>query len=116
VALPKLKCPDILKHAEQFIDAITTHGLRKYAEANRKMKGVLTWLWDVAVCQVLEELGYTTIPQADEEWPQIWWVRSSISSLLPLHAAGYHDTEPRVSTIDRVISSYTPTIKSLLHA
>jgi tetratricopeptide (TPR) repeat protein len=116
VALPKLKYSDVLKYAEQFIDAITTHSVRKYAEANRKMKGVLAWLWDVAVCQVLEELGNTTMPQADEEWPQIWWVRSGIFSLLPLHAAGYHDTEPRISAIDRVISSYTPTIKSLLHA
>ena len=116
VALPKLKYSDVLKYAEQFIDAITTRGVRKYAEANRKMKGVLAWLWDVAVCQVLEELGHTTMPQADEEWPRIWWVRSGIFSLLPLHAAGYHDTEPRVSAIDRVISSYTPTIKSLLHA
>jgi hypothetical protein len=41
--------------------------VRKYAEENRKMKRVLPWLWDFAVCQVLEAFGYTTMPQADEE-------------------------------------------------
>jgi tetratricopeptide (TPR) repeat protein len=116
VALSKLTYSDLLKYAEQFIDAITTRSVKKYAEASKKMKQVLGWLWDVAVCPVLEELGYTATPKADDEWPQIWWVRSGVFSLLPLHAAGYHDTEPRVSAIDRVISSYTPTIKSLQHS
>ncbi|KAF2465813.1 uncharacterized protein BDR25DRAFT_294859 [Lindgomyces ingoldianus] len=102
VALSNLAYPDVLKYAEQFIDAVTTR--------------ILTWLWDVAVGPVLEELGYTTTPKADDEWPRIWWIRSGVFSLLPLHAAGYHDTEPRVSAIDRVISSYTPTIKLLQHA
>lgn len=116
VALSKLTYSDILKYAEQFIVAITMRSVKKYAEANKKVKQVLTWLWDVVACPVLEELGYTATPKADDEWPHIWWVRSGVFSLLPLHAAGYHDTEPRVSTIDRVISSYTPTIKSLQHA
>ncbi|WP_342778400.1 CHAT domain-containing protein [Streptomyces botrytidirepellens] len=36
------------------------------------------------------------------------------ASDLPLHAAGHHDTDGR-SVLDRVISSYTPTIRALSH-
>jgi CHAT domain-containing protein len=41
-------------------------------------------------------------------------------TFLPLHAAGHHPTTPYVTTqdtvMDRVISSYTPTIRALAHA
>lgn len=36
--------------------------------------------------------------------------------LLPIHAAGYHDLGPQKNALDRVISSYASTIKSLLFA
>jgi CHAT domain-containing protein len=40
-------------------------------------------------------------------------------SFLPLHAAGHHDTRHDVAPatmIDRVVSSYTPTVRALAHA
>ena len=49
----------------------------------------------------------------------MWWCPSGPLSLLPLHAAGHHDTRfgPQPETvIDRVISSTIPTVRSLLHA
>jgi CHAT domain-containing protein len=85
-------------------------------ESNKKLKKVLEWLWDAAVSPVLNELGYNDTPSKDGDWPRIWWVRAGVFSVLPIHAAGYHEVEPRTSTIDRVISSYTPTIKALAHA
>ena len=36
--------------------------------------------------------------------------------IFPLYTANYHDAESRQSAVDRVISSYTPTIKSVAHA
>jgi CHAT domain-containing protein len=74
---------------------------------------VLEWLWDVAAEPVLSALGFTGTPRGD--WPRMWWVVEGALSLLPLHAAGYHYSRGQ-SVLDRVISSYTPTIQALGHA
>lgn len=116
VSLPKLTLSEVSSYGEKFIKAITKRSVRENAKLRTQMKEVLAWLWDYAVRPVLDELGYNTTIQSDGNWPQVWWIRSGILSLLPLHAAGYHDNEPRVSAIDCVMSSYTPTIKSLQHA
>jgi tetratricopeptide (TPR) repeat protein len=75
--------------------------------------GVLEWLWDVAAGPILSALGFVDTPRT--EWPRMWWVTSGPLSLLPMHAAGYHYTRGE-SVLDRVISSYTPTIRALGHA
>jgi CHAT domain-containing protein len=46
----------------------------------------------------------------------VWWVGSDLLSLFPIHAAGYHDSGSQQNVMDRVISSYTPTIKALAYA
>jgi CHAT domain-containing protein len=51
----------------------------------------------------------------------VWWVPGGLLGLLPIHAAGYHREEPspdaeRRTVMDRVVSSYTPTIRALRHA
>ena len=79
----------------------------------------LGWLWDKITGPVLEHLGYTATPPEASKWPRVWWCPSGPLSLLPLHAAGHHDTRfgPQPETvIDRVISSTIPTVRSLLHA
>jgi hypothetical protein len=40
----------------------------------------------------------------------MWWVPTGNLSYLPLHAAGRDDE----CVLDRVVSSYTPTVRSLL--
>lgn len=52
---------------------------------------------------------------------RIWWCPTGPLSLLPLHAAGYHAKPPAAGTpprtvLDRVISSYTPTLGALADA
>ena len=80
------------------------------------MNVILEWLWDVAVKPVLDELGLTQMPSLAEGWPRLWWVGSGLLNILPIHAAGYHDSNLSNTALDRVISSYTPTIKSLSYA
>lgn len=78
---------------------------------------VLEWLWDNVVGPVLDHLGLHRTPAG--RWPRVWWVPGGQLGLLPLHAAGHHrdpDTPERRTVLDRVVSSYTPTIRSLRHA
>jgi tetratricopeptide (TPR) repeat protein len=88
-------------------------------DAQESVGRVLAWLWDTAVGPVLHTLGYRDQPPAGEPWPRAWWVPGGLLALLPIHAAGYHaspaDPAHR-AVIDRVLSSYTPTIGALAHA
>ncbi|KAM5520399.1 30S ribosomal protein S17P-like protein [Fusarium oxysporum f. sp. phaseoli] len=84
-------------------------------EGNFTSLSVLEWLWDSIVSPVLEALGYTGPPSRDDPWPRIWWIPTGSLSKFPLHAAGHHlDEQFFNSTIDRVISSYSPSIRALV--
>ena len=72
-------------------------------------------MWDVAVGRVLDFLRFTVAPVGDASWLRVWWVGNGLLNFLPLHAAGYHDSFDRTA-IDRVISSYTPSIKVAMYA
>jgi tetratricopeptide (TPR) repeat protein len=65
---------------------------------------VLAWLWEKIAAPVLDAIA--PIPQ------RIWWCPTGILSVYPLHAACI----PGVSALDRVVSSYTPTLTALLRA
>ncbi|KAK0706616.1 hypothetical protein B0T26DRAFT_727329 [Lasiosphaeria miniovina] len=76
---------------------------------------MLEWLWDAAVRPILGELGFLE-PPSDDSWPRVWWIPTGPLSLLPLHAAGRpfpHSTE---SALDRVVSSYSSSVKALLYS
>jgi hypothetical protein len=86
---------------------------------------VLAWLWDAVAEPVLAALGYIATPAPGQSWPRIWWCPVGPMSFLPLHAAGHHsdlsDPDPAVraaprTVLDRVISSYSPTVRALAHA
>jgi CHAT domain-containing protein len=47
--------------------------------------------------------------------PRLWWCPTGPLTLFPLHAAGRPDI-PGGSVIDRVVSSYTPTLRALIEA
>lgn len=74
---------------------------------------VLEWLWDVVAAPILDGLGFHSTPGST--WPRLWWVPSGLIGFLPLHAAGYHRRHG-MSVLDRVISSYTPTLRALAYA
>ncbi|MFI6278321.1 CHAT domain-containing protein [Streptomyces sp. NPDC050988] len=107
---------------EAVADPHTTPLARKEAQA--ALRAVLGWLWDAAVEPVLCRLGFTREPSPGQLWPRVWWAPGGLLSLLPLHAAGHH-TEPsqaslgngeRRTAMDRIVSSYTTTIRALHHA
>ena len=88
--------------------------------AQNKLLEILEWLWDAAAEPVLNSLGHTTAHQESSSLPRVWWAPGGLLGLLPLHAAGYHTDPPggqgRRTVMDRVVSSYTPTIRALQYA
>ena len=46
----------------------------------------------------------------------MWWVPGGLLGLLPLHAAGYHRSADARTVLDRVVLSYTPTVRALAYA
>ncbi|KAL8696656.1 MAG: hypothetical protein Q9224_002686 [Gallowayella concinna] len=79
----------------------------------------LEWLWDVVAGPCLEALGFR-IPVTDDNWPHVWWITTGTPfSNIPLHAAGRHvkasqGTPPNDTILDRVMSSYSSSIKAII--
>jgi hypothetical protein len=130
VPLPSLSAADIDRYTARYMDAygrlagtvtLQTGGRTPAEDPDRALARVLEWLWDAVAEPVLTALGIDGTPSPGQPWPRIWWCPTGLLSLLPLHAAGYHATEaagdstPR-TVLDRVVSSYTPTLGALTGA
>jgi len=74
---------------------------------------VMSWIWEAITSPVLTALGFTATLQS-ENLPRIWWCPIGEIAFLPLHAAGPQSGAD--GALDRVISSYTPTVRALGHA
>ncbi|MGW5442717.1 CHAT domain-containing protein [Streptomyces asiaticus] len=120
--LPQLTDQAVQERTDAFQHALRTARSCESGEEEREaargtVSSILEWLWDAAAGPVLETLGYGP---ADADWPRVWWVPGGLLSLLPLHAAGYHDdpadAPDRRNVLDRVVSSYTPTVRALGYA
>jgi hypothetical protein len=70
-------------------------------------------LWDTVIKPVLDKLDLLNKKKPQAELPHVWWVGGGLMSLLPLHAAGEHIPGSTENTISHVISSYSPSLKSL---
>ncbi|KAL2014889.1 hypothetical protein VTN00DRAFT_2414 [Thermoascus crustaceus] len=77
---------------------------------------LLEWLWETAAKPILEELGIMQPPSCDNDWPHVWWVLTGQMANMPIHAAGNHAKGVYETVIDRVISSYSTSVKSLIHS
>ncbi|MBQ0850205.1 CHAT domain-containing protein [Streptomyces sp. BH-SS-21] len=104
IPLPGLTPDELATHVNNF------H--RKVWGAQSQVSQTLAWLWDSAVGPVLESLGVTATPANDGPWPRVWWCPVGLLACLPLHAAGRHQ-DGGDSALDRVVSSYTPTVQAL---
>jgi hypothetical protein len=74
----------------------------------------LQWLWDVVTCPILNALGFTRAPSDNDQWPHLWWIPTGVLTLFPLHASGYHDRDSSETVLDRVMSSYSSSIKAIV--
>src|SRR6476469_4477263 len=108
----------VREQARTFLAALETGHRDTATDAERQqaqdtIAGQLEWLWDTVAEPVLTALGHTGQPGG--QWPRIWWSPTGPLVFLPLHAAGYHRDRSRRSVLDRVVSSYTPTVGNLRH-
>lgn len=119
VPLPGLGADTVTRRTAVFQaavhDATASPDGRRRRQAQDELRDILRWLWDAAAEPVLRALGHGAPPPEGTEWPRVWWVLCGPLSLLPIHAAGRHD-EPGAAVLDRVVSSYTPTVRALRHA
>jgi tetratricopeptide (TPR) repeat protein len=113
--LPKLNEEDIEKKSASLLELRQRMSrLASYSAARKEMLKILEWIWHVAIGPILDELGYKDEPKSGA-WPHVWWVPTGALTLIPLHAAGIHTIGSRENCLDRVISSYAPTLKSLAY-
>lgn len=99
------------------VDAVGRHAAA-LADETADPRDALAWLWDTVTGPVLDALGYVDEPAPGVAWPRIWWCPTGVLARLPVHAAGrYADPlSTNANALDRVVSSYTPTIRALAHA
>jgi hypothetical protein len=119
VPLDGLTPETVSDRARTFLGLLEETGSPDDPPAEERLVDTLGWLWDELVGPVLERLGITGPPPGDQPWPRLWWCVSGLLSLLPVHAAGHHHTRvdaAPATLIDRVVSSYTPTIRALSYA
>lgn len=83
--------------------------------AQQRLLDILGWTWDNIAEPVLRHLGHVGAGPEHGPWPRIWWCPVGQFAFLPLHAAGRHESRAD-SVLDRVVSSYTPSIRALAHA
>ncbi|MGW1787055.1 CHAT domain-containing protein [Streptomyces sp. NPDC002143] len=84
----------------------------------------LEWLWETVAAPVLAALHLTSPTPSHGPWTRLWWCPTGPLALLPVHAAGRpadpgsgsDRPRPGDSVLDRVVSSYTPTLRSLAAA
>ena len=124
LAMPALDHQVVTARVRAFHQALRTAAdgdaaLPDRIAAQATLKEVLRWLWDAAAEPVLSALGYDRTPAEGRPWPRVWWAPGGLLGQLPIHAAGHHDDPPgpgRRTVLDRVVSSYTPTVGALRHA
>ncbi|MEU7845585.1 CHAT domain-containing protein [Micromonospora sp. NPDC049114] len=111
---------------------------RRRSAARVEVAQTLDWLWRVVARPVLDRPPPTPRssdaepapvpppPDADAapvppsgggavgQWPRLWWCPTGVLALLPLHAAG--PIEGGDGVLDRVVPSYTASLRALAHA
>ncbi|MFI1004688.1 CHAT domain-containing protein [Streptomyces galbus] len=77
------------------------------------VNGALRWLWHTMVRSVLDAVRH----DGSNGQPRIWWCPTGMLSFVPLHAAGEYASSyggrDGECAADRVISSYTTTLRAL---
>ncbi len=121
VPLPDLSLSDAITRTDRFIAALTEweNGDAGADTVDPVIGATLQWLWDTIAEPVLARLGHLSTRGGPDSLPRLWWCPTGPLTVLPLHAAGSHRGGGHGSggsVLDRVVSSYTPTLNALSRA
>jgi len=108
--LPLLTPGTLSDRTSRFLAALTEcqSPVRKVRERGEQaLTEVLSWLWTSICAPVLAAVD----PAPGQ---RMWWIPTGPLGFLPLHAAD--GQAPGESTLSRVVSSYTPSVRALAHA
>ncbi|KGO61197.1 Tetratricopeptide-like helical [Penicillium expansum] len=112
VSLPRFNATEAQAWAmENMIWASPSERGRK----NKEYRKFLAWLWHECVKPILSHLGHD-VQSSPESLPRVWWIGTGIASFFPFHAASDFSAGSTEHTFCRVLSSYTVSIKALIHA
>jgi CHAT domain-containing protein len=108
--LPQLTPDAVSDQVGRFLTALRTDCHSPFRQARERGEqaatSTLSWLWNTVAAPVLNALD----PAPGQ---RVWWVPTGMLSFLPLHAAS---SEAGESVLDRIVSSYTPSVRALTHA
>ncbi|MER5419288.1 CHAT domain-containing protein [Streptosporangium roseum] len=104
VNLPDLHVSDVQAHATALMD-----GMINGRMDDRAISAMLEWLWETAAAPVLNALDLAS------PGSRLWWCPTGLLTFLPIHAAGLHTRGDGMTVMDRCVSSYIPTLRSLRH-
>ena len=119
VPLAELTSDEVATRAVRFTTAVEVlnsgdgGSLDARLRAREVIGETLRWIWHAMTGPVLDGIGITS---AGQPWTRLWWCPTGQAVFLPLHASGDHSTrraERPATVIDRVVSSYTPTVRAL---
>ncbi|KAJ3530438.1 hypothetical protein NMY22_g8567 [Coprinellus aureogranulatus] len=88
---------------------------RKQTSDGSGLQDILRGLWVDIVKPILDALQISKFDAAPGSiQKRVWWCPTGRLSFLPIHAAGIYDDRSSESVMDYVVSSYTPTVASLV--
>lgn len=88
---------------------------REHKTKNNEFLEYLAWLWRVCVEDILDHIAPPN-KRTHYPLPRVWWIGCGLASSMPLHAAGLHTGDSEENALSRVVSSYTPSVKTLAYA
>lgn len=109
-----LELPDLtIQEVQQRLETVRESPAGHLAD----MAAMLEWLWTSIAHPCLDALNFTSpISSGDTaKWPRIWWIPTGPLSQFPLHAAGQHRHGGGETVLDRVMSSYALSVRTLIH-
>jgi tetratricopeptide (TPR) repeat protein len=109
VALPQITLGDVSRMVTR-VQELTRDVTSCDDEQEALLKDFLSDLWDEVVYPIVQHL-ITRVTRGS----RLWWCPTGKFASIPLHAAGpYRTDEPSLSQV--YVSSYTPTLQSLVRA
>ncbi|MCX5097326.1 CHAT domain-containing protein [Streptomyces sp. NBC_00365] len=116
IPLPDLTADEAQRRTEQYLralDRLNRPGASP-GPSQQTVMATLEWLWDTVAAPVLDSPELAVMPDR-----RLWWCPTGPLTLLPVHAAGYHDPDDgreNDAVMARVVSSYMPTLRGLIRA